>query len=88
MITEKREEMLSINTVRCIAILLTTECESTIINSTDPHKKLEKKETLKKSQEELITSILKCIGYFTTHATVPCAEQVRFIDKRFLTVPK
>lgn len=74
MVTEKRDEMLSLNAARCVAILLTTECESAgIIKTTNPDKE---NEGLRKSQEELITGILKCLGYFTTHATIHCAEQV------------
>lgn len=74
MVTEKREEMLSLNSVRCIAILLTTECETAgIIKSTTPTRETD---GLRKSQEELITGILKCLGYFTTHSTAQCAEQV------------
>lgn len=78
MVQEKRDEMLSLNAVRCIAILLTTECETAgIIKSTcNPCKE---GEGLRKSQEELICGILKCLGYFTTHASVLCAEQVTII---------
>lgn len=73
MVTEKREEMLGLNAVRCIAILLTTECESAgIIKSSNT----KESDGLRKSQEELITGILKCLGYFTTHCTSQCAEQV------------
>lgn len=74
MVTDKRDEMLSLNTVRCVAILLTTECESAgIIKSANPAKE---SEGLRKSQEELITGILKCLGYFTTHTASLSAEQV------------
>lgn len=74
MVIEKREEMLSLNSVRCIAILLTTECETAgIIKSTGL---VRETEGLKKSQEELILGILKCLGYFTTFSTTQCAEQV------------
>lgn len=74
MVIDKRDEMLSLNTVRCVAILLTTECESAgIIKSANPAKETE---GLRKSQEELITGILKCLGYFTTHTASLCAEQV------------
>ncbi|XP_047029859.1 armadillo repeat-containing protein 5 [Helicoverpa zea] len=75
MVTEKREEMLSLNSVRCIAILLTTECETAgIIKSTGP---IREADGLRKSQEELISGILKCLGYFTTHSTIQCAEQIQ-----------
>lgn len=75
MIVDKREEMLSVNAVRCVAILLTTECESAgIIKSTNPNRETE---GIRKSQEELIVGILKCLGYFTTHATLQCAEQIQ-----------
>lgn len=74
MVTDKRDEMLSLNAVRCVAILLTIECETAgIIKSTGP---VRETEGLKKSQEELITGILKCLGYFTTYSTAQCAEQV------------
>lgn len=76
MVTEKREEMLSVNAVRCIAILLATECESAgVIKSSNTHKE---SDGFRKSQEELVTGILKCLGYFTTHATNQCAEQVTY----------
>ncbi|XP_075977580.1 BTB/POZ domain-containing protein Rnb isoform X2 [Anticarsia gemmatalis] len=75
MVTDKREEMLGLNSVRCIAILLTTECETAgIIKSTGP---VREADVLKKSQEELIIGILKCLGYFTTHSTAQCAEQIQ-----------
>lgn len=74
MVTDKRDEMLSLNTVRCVAILLTTECESAgIIKSANSTKE---SDGLRKSQEELITGILKCLGYFTTYTASLCAEQV------------
>ncbi|XP_048478636.1 armadillo repeat-containing protein 5 [Plutella xylostella] len=74
MVTEKREEMLGLNAVRCIAILLTTECGSAgIIKSSNT----KESDGLRKSQEELITGILKCLGYFTTHCTSQCAEQLQ-----------
>lgn len=74
MVAEKREEMLSLNAVRCIAILLTVQCESVgIIKSSNPEKETEE---LKKSDEELIIGILKCLGYFTTYLNPHCAEQV------------
>lgn len=74
MVLDKREEMLSLNSVRCIAILLTNECESAgILKCTNPMKETTE---LRKSQEELISGILKCLGYFTTHTTTQCAEQV------------
>ncbi|KAI5637273.1 BTB/POZ domain-containing protein [Phthorimaea operculella] len=75
MVTDKREEMLGLNAVRCIAILLTTECESAgLLKTANPVKE---HEVLRKSQEELITGILKCLGYFTTHSTAACAEQIQ-----------
>lgn len=74
MVIDKREEMLNQNSVRCIAILLTNECESAgILKSTNPQNETAE---LRKSQEELISGILKCLGYFTTHATTQCAVQV------------
>ncbi|XP_049873107.1 armadillo repeat-containing protein 5 [Pectinophora gossypiella] len=75
MVIDKREEMLSLNAVRCITILLTTECESAGIIKTAAATKAS--DGLRKSQEELITGILKCLGYFTTHATASCAEQLQ-----------
>lgn len=73
MVKDKRNEMLSLNAVRCVSILLTMECETMgiIKSSTD-------KEVVdpKKSQEELICGILKCLGYFTIYPVVNCAEQV------------
>lgn len=76
MITEKRDEMLSLNVVRCVAVLLTTECETAgIIKTVNQQKEYD---GLRKSQEELISGILKCIGYFTVHTTIQCAEQVFF----------
>ncbi|KAJ0176554.1 hypothetical protein K1T71_007733 [Dendrolimus kikuchii] len=75
MITEKRDEMLSLNAVRCVAILLTTECEAAgVIKTTNPQKEYD---GLRKSQEELISGILKCVGYFTIHATIQSAEQIQ-----------
>ncbi|XP_068633382.1 uncharacterized protein Rnb isoform X2 [Battus philenor] len=75
MVAEKREEMLSTNAVRCVAILLTVQCESLgIIKSPNPEKEIEE---MKKSQEELITGILKCLGNFTTYANPNCAEQIQ-----------
>ncbi|XP_060803453.1 armadillo repeat-containing protein 5 isoform X1 [Amyelois transitella] len=75
MVIDKREEMLALNAVRCIAILVTTECESAgIIKSTNPARETE---GFRKSQEELVIGILKCLGYFTTHATAQCAEQIQ-----------
>lgn len=66
--------MLSLNAIRCISILLTTECENMgIIKSTTVDREIEEP---KKSQEELISSILKCLGYFTTYPVPNCAEQV------------
>lgn len=76
MVTDRREEMLELNTVRCIAILLTTECESAGILKPNPHRDVPSEKELRKSQEELIIGILKCLGYFTTHATTQCGEQV------------
>lgn len=76
MVLEKRNEMLNFNAVRCVTILMTTECElAGIIKSTST----KEVEGLRKSQEELVNGILKCLGYFTTHSTVQCAEQVTFI---------
>ncbi|XP_047991718.1 armadillo repeat-containing protein 5 [Leguminivora glycinivorella] len=76
MVPEKREEMLSLNAVRCIAILLTTECESAgVIKSTCNSSK--EGDGFRKSQEELICGILKCLGYFTTQASALCAEQIQ-----------
>lgn len=72
--SDKREEMLSVNSVRCIAILLTTECELAGILKSD--KPQNEHSELRKSQEELISGILKCLGSFTTHVTTQCAEQV------------
>lgn len=78
MVVDKRDEMLSQNAVRCVAILLTTECETAgIIKSTN--NALRETDGLRKSQEELITGILKCLGYFTTHSSIQCAEQVIFV---------
>ncbi|CAG5048003.1 unnamed protein product, partial [Parnassius apollo] len=75
MVTDKRDEMLSLNAVRCIVILLIMQCESVgIMKSSNPEKELEE---LKRSQEELITGILKCLGYFTTYANPHCAEQIQ-----------
>lgn len=77
MVLDKREEMLHLNSVRCIAILLTTECEMAgILKSANP---LKETTELRKSQEELISGILKCLGYFTTHTTTQCAEQVNVL---------
>lgn len=74
MIKDKRKEMLNVNAIRCISILLTTECENMgIIKSSTVEKEVEDP---KKSQEELINSILKCLGYFTTYPVSTCAEQV------------
>ncbi|KAL0883062.1 hypothetical protein ABMA27_016532 [Loxostege sticticalis] len=76
MVVDKRDEMLSQNAVRCVAILLTTECETAgIIKSTN--NALKETDGLRKSQEELITGILKCLGYFTTHSSIQCAEQIQ-----------
>lgn len=75
MVVDKREEMLAQNAVRSIAILITTECElAGIIKSAN--NALREGEGFRKSQEELITGILKCLGYFTTHSSNQCAEQV------------
>lgn len=76
MIKEKRNEMLNLNAVRCVSVLLTTECESIgIIKSTNVDKEIQEP---KKSQEELINAILKCLGYFTTYPVSSCAEQVTY----------
>ncbi|XP_026499690.1 armadillo repeat-containing protein 5 isoform X1 [Vanessa tameamea] len=73
MVKDKRNEMLSLNAVRCISALLSTECEKKgIIKSV--HRE---KEEPKKSQEELINAILKCMGHFTTYSVVDCAEQIK-----------
>lgn len=78
MVVDKRDEMLSQNAVRCVAILLTTECETAgIIKSAN--NALRETDGIRKSQEELITGILKCLGYFTTHSSIQCAEQVIFV---------
>ncbi|KPI95601.1 Armadillo repeat-containing protein 5 [Papilio xuthus] len=54
MVTDKREEMLSVNAVRCITVLLTVQCESAgIIESSNPTSDVEE---LKKSHEELINA--------------------------------
>ncbi|CAG9786810.1 unnamed protein product [Diatraea saccharalis] len=77
MVNDKRDEMVAQNTVRIISILLTTECEKAgIIKSSSNHAAAES-EGLRKSQEELIVGILKCIGYFTTYSSVPCSEQIQ-----------
>ncbi|CAH2096098.1 unnamed protein product [Euphydryas editha] len=75
MIKEKRNEMLNLNAVRCVSVLLTTECESIgIIKSTNVDREIQEP---KKSQEELINAILKCLGYFTTYPISNCAEQIQ-----------
>ncbi|XP_013165016.1 PREDICTED: armadillo repeat-containing protein 5 isoform X2 [Papilio xuthus] len=75
MVTDKREEMLSVNAVRCITVLLTVQCESAgIIESSNPTSDVEE---LKKSHEELINGILKCLGYFTTYTNPQCFEQIQ-----------
>ncbi|XP_045498323.1 armadillo repeat-containing protein 5 [Colias croceus] len=75
MIAEKRDEMLSLNVVRCVTILLTTECESIgLMKSTHIDKEIE---VPRRSQEELIIGILKCLGYFTTYSIPQCAEQLQ-----------
>ncbi|CAK1551154.1 unnamed protein product [Leptosia nina] len=74
-ITDKRDEMLSMSVVRCIAILLTTECESIgLIKSTTLDRIIIEPS---KSQEELIVGILKCLGHFTTYSTSKCAKQLQ-----------
>lgn len=74
MITDKRDEMLSLNVVRCVTILLTTECESIgLIKSTNLNNIILEPG---RSKEELIIGILKCLGYFTTYSIPKCAEQV------------
>lgn len=78
MVTDKRDEMLSLNVVRCVTILLTTECESIgLIKSTNLDNVIVEPG---KSQEELIIGILKCLGYFTTYSVPKCAEQVTTIN--------
>ncbi|XP_045536642.1 armadillo repeat-containing protein 5 [Papilio machaon] len=75
MVTDKRDEMLSVNAVRCITVLLTAQCESAgIIESPNPTNEIDE---LKKSHEELINGILKCLGYFTTYSNPQCAEQIQ-----------
>ncbi|KPJ08530.1 Armadillo repeat-containing protein 5 [Papilio machaon] len=75
MVTDKRDEMLSVNAVRCITVLLTAQCESAgIIESPNPTNEVDE---LKKSHEELINGILKCLGYFTTYSNPQCAEQIQ-----------
>ncbi|XP_047503466.1 armadillo repeat-containing protein 5 isoform X3 [Pieris napi] len=75
MITDKRDEMLSLNVARCVAILLTTECESIgLIKSTNLDNVIMEPG---RSQEELIIGILKCLGYFTTYSIPQCAEQLQ-----------
>ncbi|XP_022117785.2 armadillo repeat-containing protein 5 isoform X1 [Pieris rapae] len=75
MIADKRDEMLSLNVARCVAILLTTECESIgIIKSTNLDNVIMEPG---RSQEELIIGILKCLGYFTTYSIPQCAEQLQ-----------
>lgn len=76
MVIDKRDEMLGLNAVRIVSVLLTVECESAgIIKSSNQDKVADRP---KKSQEELITGILKCLGYFTTYANPHCAEQVLY----------
>jgi hypothetical protein len=70
--------MLALNAVRCVAVLLTTECENGGIIKPSSNQAIKESDGLRKSQEELITGILKCLGYFTTHSSIPCAEQVFF----------
>ncbi|RVE50863.1 hypothetical protein evm_004430 [Chilo suppressalis] len=77
MLNNKRDEMLAQNTVHIIAILLTTECETAGIIKSSSKSTVEETDGLRKSQEELIIGILKCLGYFTTYSSVSCAEQIQ-----------
>lgn len=75
-VIDKRDEMLYLNAVKCVAQLMITECESTgVIKSED---NVNEFEGFRKSREELLIGILKCLGFFTIHTTPHCAEQVYF----------
>ncbi|GBP69342.1 Armadillo repeat-containing protein 5 [Eumeta japonica] len=75
MFPDKREEMLACKAIYCIAMLMINECESAgIIKSTNTCKE---SDGFRKSQEELINGILKCLGYFTTYSTTQCSEQIQ-----------
>ncbi|XP_034832431.1 armadillo repeat-containing protein 5 [Maniola hyperantus] len=74
MVKDKRSEMLSLNAVRSVSILLTTECESMGIIKSTTNKEIADP---KKSQEDLIGGILKCLGYFTTYPVASCAQQIQ-----------
>lgn len=77
MVNDKRDEMLAQNCVRVIAILMTTECEAAGIIKSSSNPTGKESDGFRKSQEELITGILKCLGYFTTYTNVLCSEQIQ-----------
>ncbi|XP_052741286.1 armadillo repeat-containing protein 5 isoform X2 [Bicyclus anynana] len=81
MVKDKRDEMLKLNAVRVVSMLLTTECETMGLIKSDTDKDAD---SPKKSQEELVTGILKCLGYFTTYPVGNCAEQIQGDGRGYL----
>lgn len=72
---EKRNEMISMNAIRCVAVLMTSECEIMgYIKSSDSDSDVEEPSRL---QEDFMGGILKCIWSFTSHPVASCAEQVK-----------
>ncbi|XP_050679997.1 uncharacterized protein LOC126975926 [Leptidea sinapis] len=75
MITNKRDEMLGFNVVHCVTLLLISLCESIGLITSLCKSIPEGGPT--RSQEELISGILKCLGYFTTYSIPECAQQLQ-----------
>ncbi|CAG9561823.1 unnamed protein product [Danaus chrysippus] len=71
----KRNEMISMNAIRCIAILMTSECEIMgYIKSSDSDNDVDEPTRL---QMDFMGGILKCIWTFTSHPVSSCAEQIQ-----------
>ncbi|CAH2262845.1 jg9219 [Pararge aegeria aegeria] len=81
MVKDKRDEMLRLHAVQSVSILLTTECESIGIIKSSTGKEIEDP---KRSQDDLIVGILKCLGYFTTYLVGNCAEQIQGDGRGYL----
>ncbi|XP_061383636.1 uncharacterized protein LOC116769953 isoform X2 [Danaus plexippus] len=67
--------MISMNAIRCVAVLMTSECEIMgYIKSSDSDSDVEEPSRL---QEDFMGGILKCIWSFTSHPVASCAEQIQ-----------
>ncbi|XP_041979106.1 uncharacterized protein LOC121733072 [Aricia agestis] len=77
MVEIRRHEMLSIHTVFCISQLLYAECQSMgLIKPESAERVQEVEQNPRKSQQELISGILKCMGYFSTCQMQTCVNQI------------